>query len=109
MQVSRYIAPFSQHSLTSAMLDDLDRHVDQEVAAAEQRIQHAAVVLARQALLDELDAVLRSLLAARVLRRDDGDALGRDADVPQDERQHALADAAETDEQDAPGKSTCTL
>ena len=35
-----------------------------------------------------------------LLRGDDGDALGCDADMPQDQRQHALADAAEADEQD---------
>ena len=41
------------------------------------------------------------LLAPRVLGGDDGDALGRDADVTQDQRQDALADAAEADEDDA--------
>src|SRR4029077_20103796 len=60
----------------------------------------AAEVLARQALLDELDAVLGGLFLALVLRGHDGDPLGRNAYVPQDEREHPLADAAEADAED---------
>ena len=79
---------------------DLHGNVDQEIAAPEQRIEHAAEVLARQTLLDQPDAVGARLLAALVLRGDDGEALGRNTDVTQHQRQDALADAAETDEQD---------
>ena len=68
------------------------------------RIENAAVVFARQGLLDELDAVLLRLRAAAIVRRHDGNPLGSNADVAQHQRQHALADAAETDEQDARGK-----
>src|SRR5438874_11187557 len=125
MHVSRYIAPFSQHSLMSATLDTstetlmrksprpssglstrgfphqrLGRGVDEEIPAPQQRIEHAAVVLAREPLLDELDAVPGGLLVPLVLRGHDREALGRNADVPQDQRQHALADAAKTHEQD---------
>src|SRR6185437_7352838 len=60
---------------------DLDRNVDQEVAAPEQRIEDPAVVLASEPLLDEADAVAGSLGVAAILRCDDGDAIGRYADV----------------------------
>ena len=80
---------------------NVDRQVQQEIAAADQRIEHLAVVVARERVDDELDAVLRRLALARFVRRDDGDALGLDADVTQHERQHALADTAETDEDQA--------
>jgi len=42
--------------------------------------------------------------SAALVGRDDGDALFRDPDVAQHERQRALADAAEADEDDASGK-----
>ncbi len=41
MQVSRYSAPFSQQSLMSAMLETSTDTLSEEVAAAEQRIEHA--------------------------------------------------------------------
>ena len=46
---------------------------------------------------------------AAVVRGDDRDALGRDADVTQDERQRALPDAAEADEHDAARKLDVNL
>ena len=46
---------------------DVDRDIQQEVAAPEQRIEHAAEILARQRLLDELDAVARRLFAPDVV------------------------------------------
>ena len=83
---------------------NVDRQVQQEIAAADQRVEHLAEVVARERVDDELDAVLRRLALACLLRGDDGDALGLDADVTQHERQHALADAAETDEDQTAGK-----
>src|SRR5262249_15724727 len=67
----------------------------------DQGVQDAAIVLARQPLLDELDAEFLSFLAPAVVCRDDSDALRRDTDVPQHERERALPDAAEADEHDA--------
>jgi hypothetical protein len=83
---------------------DVDRNVEHEVAATDQRIERAAEILARQALLDELDAKARRFLVADVVGADDADALGAQAQMPQDQRQHPLADAAESDQDDAPGK-----
>ena len=37
-------------------------------------------------------------LRAGIVRREHGDAIGRNADVAHDQGQHALADAAEADE-----------
>ena len=77
---------------------DLDREVDQEVALGEPAGQHLAVVGPGQALLDELDAVALGLRqAAAIVLGDDGDLAGLDADMAQDQRQHALADRAEAD------------
>src|SRR5580704_6434339 len=71
----------------------VDRYVQEEIPAPEYRIEDSAEVFAGQALLDEFDTVARSLLGTDVFRGHDRDALGRDADVPQDERQYALANA----------------
>ena len=77
---------------------DLDRQVDHEVALGHSLLERLAEVVARQALPDEGDAELLQLLqAAAVLGRDDRDLLGLDVDVPEDQRQHALADRAEAD------------
>src|SRR5262249_60181467 len=78
--------------------------VYQGSAAAEQRVQRPAKVFARERFLDHLDAVLLRFLGAAIIRGDDGDAFGCDADVPQHERQSALPDAAEADEDDPAGK-----
>ena len=79
---------------------DVHRQIQQEVAATDQRIEDALVVVARDRLLDEAHAELGSLSAAGVLGRHDRDAFGRNADVPQDQRQDSLADAAEPDDQE---------
>src|ERR1700730_7583395 len=81
---------------------NLDRHVQQEIAAAQQRSQNAAVVFPRQGFLDELDAVFLGLFATSVSRCDDRDALRCNADMSQEEGQHALPDAAKTDDQNPP-------
>jgi len=91
------------------MLDNLDRDIDQEIAAPEQRVSDATIVLARQPLRDELHAVLGGLVVSALLRRDDRDPLRCDADMPQDEWQDTLADAAKPDEENSPWKSTCTV
>ena len=65
MQVSRYIAPFSQQNLISAMLETSTDTLSRKSPRPMQRIEHAAEVLARQRLLDELDAVLLGFLARR--------------------------------------------
>ena len=68
------------------------------------------LLLARERMHDEADAVFLGFPAPGVVRRDDGDALGRDAtDVTQDQGQDALADAAETDEHEAPGEVRVNL
>ena len=76
MHVSRYIAPFSQQNLMSAMLETSTDTLSMKSPRPTQRIQHAAEVLARERFLDDLDAVLLRFLAAAVVRGDDGDALG---------------------------------
>ena len=89
---------------------DLDREVDQEVALAQPLVEGLAQVLARQPLPDEGDAELFGLLeAAAVLLRDDGDLLGLDVDVAEDQRQHALADRAEADHDHAAGERDVLL
>jgi hypothetical protein len=92
-----------QRVLVPAELDQrdarhVDRQVEQEIAAPDQRVEHALVILPRQRLLDEAHAVFRRFLRARVVCGDDRDAVGRDTDVTQDERQDSLPDAAEADE-----------
>jgi hypothetical protein len=75
---------------------NLDRQIDQEVALAQPVVEHRAQVGFGQALLDELDAeALGLVLAAAHVVGDDGDLLGLDADMAEDQRQDALADRAE--------------
>src|SRR5262249_16989705 len=67
-------------------------------------------VVAGQALANEGDAVALGLLqAAAVLGRDDGDLLGLDVDVAEDQRQHALADRAEAEHDHAAGEVNVLL
>ena len=67
------------------------------------------VAVLLEALVVDLDAVFVGFLLAAIVGSDDGDAFFRDADVAQDERQRALADAAETDEDDASWKLDVNL
>ena len=83
---------------------DVHRDIQQQVAAPEQRIEHAAETLAGERLLDELDPVAGRLLASDIIGSDDCHTLGTDADMPQDQRQHTLANAAEADKDNVTGK-----
>ena len=100
MQVSRYSAPRSRANWTSATLDTSTDRFSRKSPGVQQRLQDLAVVLARQRGLDEFHAELLGFGAARVLRGDDGDAIGRSANVTQDQRQDTLSDAAETHKYD---------
>ena len=97
MQVSMYITPRSQQCLTSAMLETSTDRFTRKSPRPMQPIEHAPEILAHQRLDDETHAQRLRLGLARFFGRDDHDALGADADMPQDQRQHALADAAEAD------------
>ena len=101
-------------ALGPAELDQRDRrhvhrHVEHEVAAADVRIELAPEVVARQHHFHELDAVFLGFLFAAIVGSDDGDAFFRDSDVSQDQRQRALADAAEPYEDDASRKLDVNL
>ena len=89
------LAPFDQRDARH-----FDRDVEQEIAVAQQRIEDALVIAARQRFEMEGDAVRHGLFMAAFLGGDDGDLIGADADVTQQQRQHALADAAEADHGD---------
>ena len=78
----------------------IDRHVDDKIALAHHRGEHRAEVILLDRLLDEAHAEMLQDMRAALIRRDHGDAARVGADVAQDERQHALADAAEADEHD---------
>ena len=93
-----------------APLDESDRgnvngHVHDEVATTNQRLKHLAEILAGQGLLHEADAVFLRFLATDIVSRDDRDPFGsQPANVPQDQRQHSLADATEADDDQPAGK-----
>src|SRR4030095_5690995 len=77
----------------------VDRQVQHEIAAPDERLEHVPEVLARQRVIEELDPVLRRFFATRIVRRDDRDSIrSQSADVTQDERQDALPDAGEAAE-----------
>src|SRR5262249_49956756 len=81
---------------------DLDRHIQNEVSTPHQRRQNPPKVLSRQRLLVELDAVLLGFLPTSVGRCDDRDALGCNADMPQEERQDTLPDTAKANDENPP-------
>ena len=83
---------------------DFDRHVEQEVAWAEQRLQHGGVILAGQRLHEEAHAKVLGLFLAAILGGDDRHLIGLHVDVAQDQRQNALTDAAETDDHQSAAK-----
>ena len=76
---------------------DVDREVEEEIANAEDRLDDLAIVVGRDDLLDELDAVVRRDLSAPGVGGDDDDAVRRHVEMAQDQRQHGLADASATD------------
>ena len=82
----------------------VDRQVQQEVAAAQQRRQHVAIVAAGQRLDAHGNAIRRGDRRPTRIAGDDADLRGRDVDVAQDERQDALADAAEAQHHQAGGE-----
>jgi hypothetical protein len=78
---------------------DVDREVEQEVTRPEFLGENAAVVVARQRLDPHGDAIARRDVTLRVPVGDDADLRRPNRDVPQQQRQHAAADAAEADHQ----------
>ncbi len=104
MHVSRYMAPFSQQYLMSAMLetstDTLSRKSPRPSNGFSTRRKFSRV----SGSFTTLMPYCFGFLGAAVIRGDDGDAFGCDADVPQHERQGALPDAAEADENDPAGE-----
>ena len=109
MQVSRYIAPFSQHSLMRAMLETstetLIRKSPRPMSGFRTRRKFSRV---RRSVTNLMPYLAASALAL-VLGADDRDAVGRDADVPQHQGQHPLTDAAKADEHDASRKLDVNL
>ncbi len=76
--------------------------VDQEIAFAKVFVVLRDIGVALDRLDDELDAQRSRNFAAERIRRDDGDLLGLDVDMPQDERQRTLAHRPETDDEHPP-------
>ncbi len=83
---------------------DVHRQVQQEVARGQQRRQFGAVVLPRQWLHTVRHAVFGGHRRATIIAGEDGDPLLRHVDVPEDQRQNALADAAEAEHEQPAGE-----
>ena len=109
MQVSRYIAPFDQQNLINAIddtsTDTLSTKSPRPMYGSSSRRKLSRV----SGSIDEFHAIGLGDFLAAIVAGDDRDALFRNADVAQDERQRALADAAETDEDDASRKLDVNL
>jgi hypothetical protein len=78
----------------------VDGQVQEEVAGIQEGCENLPVIVPRQRGLDEFDPELFSFAPPAVFRGDDGDAIGRSANVTQDQWQDTLSDAAETHEYD---------
>ena len=109
MQVSRYIAPFDQQNLISAIddtsTDTLRTKSPRPMYGSSSRRKLSRV----SGTTTNFTPYSSAIFPAAIVAGDDGDALFRNADVAQDERQRALADAAESDEDDAPWKLDVNL
>jgi hypothetical protein len=95
-----------QRAALAAQLDqglaaDVHRQVDEHVAGIQARAEQRPVVRAIGLGGDVPRAVLARRLQAALRRLDDLDAIGAHRDVAQQQRQHGLADAAETEHHDA--------
>src|SRR5208283_5150195 len=85
---------------------DLDREIDDESLAGallQEGSQHVAIILAREALLQEADPAHVEKMAMRVGGIDDREAALVEVEVPLDQRQDAAPDRAEADEDDGAG------
>ena len=91
------------------MLDTSTETLSRKSPAPSQRIEHRAVILAGQRRLDESDAVFGGDFAAARLGGDDRDMRRVDVDMAQQQRQHALADAAKADDDEATAKGRVLL
>ena len=109
MQVSRYIAPFDQQNLISAIddtsTDTLSTKSPRPMYGSSSR-RKLSRVSGNTTNFTPYDS---ATFSAAIVGGDDRDALFRNADVAQHERQRALADAAEADEDDAAGKLDVNL
>src|SRR5579862_5261898 len=88
---------------------NVDRDVEQEVAATDPAVENGAVIVPRQRRFDEAHAVLRSDFLAAQFGGDDDDLLRPHVDVAQQQRQNALPDAAEADDRQTSGKADMRL
>jgi hypothetical protein len=79
----------------------VDRQVDDEAPGGD-RLQHLAVVIGPQRDLAEAHALELAQAPARVVRVDHHHLVAGRPDVAQDQRQGALADRAEADDDDGP-------
>ncbi len=75
-----------------------DRQIEQKIAFIHQRLEHGAVILARERLDGELDAEMLRLFDAARVAGHDADALERHVDMAQQQRQRTLADGTKTDD-----------
>src|SRR5205823_11401962 len=83
--------------------------VEQEVARPEPFFEDASVILAGQRRLDKARAVFGGNLLAAQFGGDDRDLVGLEVDMTQQQRQDALADAAEADDDQTAGKNDVFL
>ena len=109
MQVSRYIAPFDQQNLINA-IDDTSTDT---LSTKSPRPMYGSSSRRKLSRVSGSFTNLTPYSSASFLPRssdgDDGDALFRNPDVTQDQRQRALSDAAESDEDDASWKLDVNL
>ena len=82
---------------------NIDRQVEQEISVTQQRPQNLPVIFPRQGPHDMRNAEFGSDLGTTGIAGHDLDLVLRHVDMPQDQRQNPLADAAET-EHDQPAR-----
>lgn len=98
MQVSRYSAPMSWHiAIKAALLTFTDRLSRKSPAAS--RGANGLEVVSGQRAEQAWNAIASCSGHVGVVGADDEHLLPLHVDVPQQERQHALTDAAKTDHQ----------
>src|SRR5215467_2832651 len=76
----------------------VDRDIEQKIAVTEMRLQYRAIVALCKRRLQETDAVLGCDIVSARLGGDDRDLIGRNLEMPEQQRQDALPDAAKADD-----------
>src|SRR6516225_3670618 len=80
----------------------VDRNIEEKIAVTEMRLQYRAIVGLCERSFQETDSVLGCDIVSARLGGDDRDLIGRNLEMPEQQWQDALPDAAKADDHETP-------